>query len=76
MTEQTVLAKFSKTESVCKSCKHFTKLEGRFFCKLMGALLAEQTIYIPCDLKEPIKAKQAEKGLLTDILAGDTSRSY
>jgi hypothetical protein len=52
MNEQTVLAKFSKAESVCKSCKHFTKLEGRHFCLLLGALLAEQTLYIPCDLKK------------------------
>jgi hypothetical protein len=55
MTEQTVLAKFSKAESVCKSCKHFTKLERRHFCMLLGALLSEQTLYTPCDLKEPIK---------------------
>jgi hypothetical protein len=55
MTEQTVLAKFSKTENICKSCKHFTKLEGRHFCLLLGALLAEQTLYIPCDLKEAIE---------------------
>ena len=57
MTEQTVLAKFSKAVSVCKSCKHFTKLEGRFFCKLLGAILADQTIYIPCDLKEALKGE-------------------
>ena len=54
MTQQTVLAKYSKTESVCKSCKHLTKLEGRYYCEVLGALLAEQTLYIPCDLKEKV----------------------
>jgi hypothetical protein len=52
MTSQTVLAKFSGTESVCKKCKHLDKLEGCFYCKLLGAFLAEQTLYLPCDLKE------------------------
>ncbi|MCW4034654.1 MAG: hypothetical protein NWF03_04750 [Candidatus Bathyarchaeota archaeon] len=55
MTNQTVLGKFSGTESVCKTCKHLDTIEGRYFCKLLGALLAEQTLYLPCDLKEPIK---------------------
>jgi hypothetical protein len=54
MTGQTVLAKFSGTESVCKTCKHLDKLEGRFYCKLLGAFLAEQTLYLPCDLKETV----------------------
>ena len=52
MSNQTVLAKFSETESVCKSCKHLAKLDGRFYCKLLGAFLADQTLYLPCDLKE------------------------
>jgi hypothetical protein len=54
MTSQTVLAKFSGTESVCKKCKHLTKLEGRFYCNFLGAFLAEQTLYLPCDFKETI----------------------
>jgi hypothetical protein len=54
MTNQTVLAKFSGTESVCKTCKHLDKLDGRFYCKLLGAFLAEQTLYLPCDLKEAV----------------------
>jgi hypothetical protein len=54
-----VLAKFAKAESVCKSCKHLTNLEGRHFCVLLGALLVEQTLYLPCDLKE---APTAEEG--------------
>jgi hypothetical protein len=58
MTEQTVLAKFAKTVSVCKSCKHLTKLDGRHYCRLLGALLAEQTLYLPCDLKEALKAEE------------------
>jgi hypothetical protein len=57
MTNQTVLAKFSGTESVCKGCKHLTKIEGRFYCKYLGAFLAEQTLYLPCDLKETIDSK-------------------
>jgi hypothetical protein len=52
MTEQTALAKFFRTESVCKSCKHLTKLEGFFYCKFLGALLADQTLYLPCDFKK------------------------
>ena len=52
MSSQTVLGRFSRTEPVCKSCKHLAKLEGRFYCKLLGAFLADQTLYIPCDLKE------------------------
>jgi hypothetical protein len=32
-------------------------LEGRHYCRLLGALLAEQTLYLPCDLKETTKAK-------------------
>ena len=52
MTNQTVLGKFSGKESVCKTCKHIDKVEGRFYCKLLGAFLAEQTLYLPCDLKE------------------------
>ncbi len=52
MTEQTALARFFRTESVCKSCKHLSKLEGLFYCKLLGALLADQTLYLPCDFRE------------------------
>ena len=52
MTEQTALAKFFRTENVCNSCKHLTKLDGCFYCKLLGALLADQTLYLPCDLRE------------------------
>ena len=52
MTSQTVLAKFSEGEGVCKRCKHFNKLEGSFYCKFLGAFLAEQTLYLPCDFKE------------------------
>jgi len=52
MSSQTVLGRFSGTESVCKSCKHLAKLDGRFYCKLLGAFLAEPTLYLPCDLKE------------------------
>jgi hypothetical protein len=54
MTNQTVLGRFTGTESVCKTCKHLDKVEGRFYCKLLGAFLAEQTLYLPCDLKEAI----------------------
>jgi len=56
MSSQTVLAKFSGAESVCKTCKHLTKLEGQHFCDLLGAFLAEATLYIPCDLREPIQS--------------------
>ncbi|MGD2066667.1 MAG: hypothetical protein PVI43_05820 [Candidatus Bathyarchaeota archaeon] len=56
MTSQTVLGRFG-TESVCKTCKHLDKLEGRFYCKFLGALLAEQTLYLPCDMKEPVDEK-------------------
>jgi len=52
MTNQTVLGKYSGTGSVCKACKHLEKVEGRFYCNLLGAFLAEQTLYAPCDLKE------------------------
>jgi hypothetical protein len=55
MTEQTVLEVLPETESVCTSCKHFTELEGGFFCKLLGAFLSDQTLYIPCDFKENIE---------------------
>ncbi|MFA5364764.1 MAG: hypothetical protein WC325_06230 [Candidatus Bathyarchaeia archaeon] len=55
MTNQTVLGEFSTNANVCKTCKHLTTLEGRFYCKLLGALLAEQTLYLPCDMKEPIQ---------------------
>ena len=54
MASQTALGRFFETESVCKTCKHLDKIEGRFYCKLFCALLAEQTLYLPCDLKEPI----------------------
>ena len=54
MTSQTVLAKFFGAESVCKTCKHLDKLEERFYCKLLGAFLAEQILYLPCDLKETV----------------------
>jgi hypothetical protein len=57
MTSQTVLGRFG-TESVCKTCNHLDKIEGRFYCKLLGAFLAEQTLYLPCDLKEPIDEKK------------------
>jgi len=52
MAKQTALAKFFRTESVCESCKHLTKLEGCFYCKFLGALLADQTLYLPCDFRE------------------------
>jgi len=54
MTNQTVLGKYSGTESVCKTCKHINKIEERFYCNLLGAFLAEQTLYIPCDFKEKV----------------------
>ena len=57
MTNQTVLGKFSGTDSVCKTCKYLEKVEGRFFCNFLGAFLAEQTLYIPCDMKEKIETK-------------------
>jgi hypothetical protein len=57
MTNQTVLAKYSGTESVCKTCKHLDKVEGRFYCKYLGAFLAEQTLYLPCDFREPVEEK-------------------
>ncbi len=60
MTSQTVLAKFSETESVCKKCKHLDKLEGRFYCKFLGAFLAEQTLYLPCDFKELVNENKSE----------------
>ena len=52
MTNQTVLGKYSETGSVCKICKHINKVDGRSYCNLLGAFLAEQTLYLPCDLKE------------------------
>jgi len=54
MTNQTVLGKYLGTESVCKKCKYIDKVEGRFYCNLLSAFLAEQTLYLPCDLKEVI----------------------
>jgi hypothetical protein len=57
MTSQTVLGRFG-TESVCKTCKHLDKIEGRFYCKFLSAFLAEQTLYLPCDMKEPIDEKK------------------
>lgn len=57
MTSQTVLGRFG-TESVCKMCKYLDKIEGRFYCKFLGAFLAEQTLYLPCDMKEPIDEKK------------------
>ena len=55
MTNQTVLEKFIGIKSVCKDCKHFSKLEGSFYCNLLSAILAEQTLYLPCDLREITK---------------------
>jgi len=60
MTNQTVLGKFSGTDSVCKTCKHMEKIEGRFFCNFLGAFLAEQTLYIPCDMKEEDPTKKSK----------------
>jgi hypothetical protein len=57
MTNQTVLGKFSGTDSVCKTCKHLEKIDGQFFCNFLGAFLAEQTLYIPCDMKEKIQTE-------------------
>ena len=54
MTNQTVLGKFSGSESVCKNCKYISKKDGRFYCELLGAFLAEQTLFLPCDMKEKI----------------------
>ena len=55
MTNQTVLGKFIATESICKTCKYITKIEGSYYCNLLGAFLAEQTLYLPCDLKEKVQ---------------------
>jgi hypothetical protein len=60
MTNQTVLGKFSGTDSVCKTCKHLEKIEGRFFCNFLGAFLSEQTLYIPCDMKEEDPTKKSK----------------
>jgi len=54
MTSQATLSKYSQTVSqeVCKRCRHLTRLEGRFYCKLLGAFLADPTLSQPCDLLE------------------------
>jgi len=54
MTSQVSLSKYSQTVSqeVCKRCRHLAKIEGRFYCKLLGAFLADPTLSQPCDLLE------------------------
>jgi hypothetical protein len=53
MTSQVSLSDFSKL--VCKACKHLTKLEGQYYCKLLEAFLADPTLSQPCDLLEEKK---------------------
>jgi len=61
MTSQASLSKYSTSplvrpppagQEVCKRCRHLTKLEERYYCKLLQAFLANQTLSLPCDLLE------------------------
>jgi hypothetical protein len=45
----------TETENVCTTCKHFTELEGVFFCRFFDAFLSPQTFCIPCDFQEKIE---------------------
>jgi len=64
MTSQVSLSEYSSSalatptpvavvsQNVCKRCRHLAKREGRFYCKLLQAFLADQTLSLPCDLLE------------------------
>jgi hypothetical protein len=58
MTSQVSLSKYSLSpvsQEVCKRCRHLTRKEGQFYCKLLGAFLADPTLSQPCDLLEAKK---------------------
>jgi len=58
MTRQATLSNYSSTpvsQDVCKRCRHLTRKEGQFYCKLLEAFLADQTLSQPCDLLETKK---------------------
>jgi len=56
MTSQVSLSKYSAPtpvrQEVCKRCRHLIRKEGLFYCKLLGAFLADPTLSQPCDLLE------------------------
>lgn len=65
MTSQVSLSKYSApaeespptpvSQEVCQRCCQLTKREERFYCELLGAFLADQTLSQPCDLLEAQK---------------------
>jgi len=59
MTSQLTLSNYSTSsnvsQEVCKRCCHLTEREDRFYCKLLGAFLADPTLSQPCDLLEAKK---------------------
>ena len=55
MTEQTVLSQAAETECVCTTCKHFSELEGGFYCSFFAAFLSEESLYVPCDFVEKVE---------------------
>lgn len=54
MTQQVMLEKLAKTETVCTSCKHFIESEGMFYCKFYQAFFTAETLSIPCDFQEKL----------------------
>lgn len=52
MNNQITLIDLPTTESICETCIHFTELDDAFYCKFFEALLAEETLSLPCEFKE------------------------
>ena len=52
MTQQIVLETPTEVVNVCTTCKHFSEVEGLFFCSYFSALLSAETLCIPCDFEE------------------------
>lgn len=62
MTSQEVLSNYTAqthdrtlspvSQEFCKRCRHLTRKEGNYYCKLLCAFLADPTLSQPCDLLE------------------------
>lgn len=52
MNTQIALIDLQITKRICETCKYFSDQDEFFYCKFFEALLAEETLCLPCDFKE------------------------
>lgn len=55
MTEQIVLEQINEAECVCTNCKHFSEVEGGFYCSFFSAFLSMESLFVPCDFIEDVE---------------------